>query len=108
MSVDLSKNKLQTIKWMCKFLIAEKLVFGKMEKRVKSVQATVDHFLTEVDKPKLSFHLRQQVKDDLAKLLFLPPYNTQNNYCAGDGIFARSIEDKYGMSIKELKKECNL
>jgi len=108
MNVDLSKNKLQTIKWMCKFLIAEELIHGKMEKRIKSVQATVDNFLAEIDEPKLSPYLRQQAKKDLSKLLFLPPYNVPSNYLFGDGIFAKHIENEYGMSIEELRKECNL
>lgn len=44
--------------------------------------------------------------DDLKKFNGLPPYDGFNP-CAGDGIFAMSLEKKYGCSVSELSKAVN-
>ncbi len=46
----------------------------------------------------------EAVINDLKTLYGIPPHDTWSNYCAGDGYFARSLEDKYGCSIEELRK----
>lgn len=45
-----------------------------------------------------------EIRDDLAKLDGLPPYNVPSNPCYGDGYFALSLERKYGASLDELRK----
>lgn len=45
---------------------------------------------------------KEQARDDLRKLRGQAPHNTPSNICYGDGYFAASIENKYGMTIAEL------
>lgn len=46
---------------------------------------------------------RKAAIDDLKKLNGLPPYDTFNP-CCGDGVFMKSLEEKYGMSITLLEQ----
>lgn len=108
MSVEISKNKLNLMVWLCRKALDEDFVYGKKRKEVEKLERFVQGLITEKDAPKLNPFVRERAKDDLKKLLFLPPYNEMTNICAGDGIFARSLEEKYGLSIDELKKECGL
>lgn len=48
---------------------------------------------------------KQKAIDDLKMLEGLPPYDGGSNHCRGDGYFARSLEQKYGMSLEALQKE---
>lgn len=50
---------------------------------------------------------RERILDDLKKLYGLPPYDSGGNICRGDGYFARSLEEKYGKPLKELREEVN-
>jgi hypothetical protein len=50
----------------------------------------------------------ESLKDDLSKLFGLPPYDKPNNICRDDAYYAKSLEEKWGKSIKELKKDCGL
>ena len=44
-----------------------------------------------------------EARDDLRKLHGLPPYDGGGNPCYGDGYFARSLVEKYGMELDKLK-----
>lgn len=57
---------------------------------------------------KLTPEEKIRATDDLKKLLGLSPYDTMDNPCYGDGYFAKSLEERYGVTIDELKKETGL
>lgn len=46
-------------------------------------------------------------REALDKLHGRGAYAYPGNLCYGDGYFARSIEQEFGMSINELEKEIN-
>ncbi len=48
-----------------------------------------------------------ELREDLAKLDGKPPYNTGSNILQGDGYFAKSLEEKYGLPIEELRQIAN-
>ncbi len=54
---------------------------------------------------KLTPEEKIRAADDLKKLLGLSPYDTMDNPCYGDGYFAKSLEERYGMPIRQLRKE---
>jgi hypothetical protein len=45
--------------------------------------------------------IKEEAWHDLAKLYGLPPYG-RSNLCYADGMFAKSLEEKYGMNIDTL------
>lgn len=46
----------------------------------------------------------KNLKDDLDKLDGNPPHNKPSNPCINDGYYARSLEEKYGMTIEDMRK----
>lgn len=48
---------------------------------------------------------RDEATEELKKLFGIPPYDGASNICCGDGYFAKSLVQKYGMSIDQLESE---
>ena len=48
---------------------------------------------------------KKKARNELAMLHGDPPHNTWSNICYGDGYFANSLVQRYGMSISQLEKE---
>lgn len=70
--------------------------------------AEMREFIAERLKPRLSKEQIRKARDELKMLMGLPPYNNWSNICYGDGYFAQSLVQKYGMSIQELKQETKM
>jgi hypothetical protein len=51
---------------------------------------------------------KRKARDEIRMLEGLPPHNHPGNLCYGDGYFAKSLVDKYGVSISELKKKVGM
>lgn len=49
---------------------------------------------------------KAKAMDWIRKLHADPPWDTMSNPCAGDGYFAKSIVQEFGMSITELGQVC--
>ena len=47
---------------------------------------------------------KENAANDLKKLFGLKPYDMPGNHCQGDGYYSVSLEHKYGMTIKELRR----
>lgn len=57
----------------------------------------------DIKAPHLSKEQIAEAKDDLDKLNGRGRHATPSNICWGDGYFARSLEEKYGMSLQALE-----
>jgi len=68
-------------------------VFGLTVPGVRAAITAGEYFLKST--------LDGALEDDLRKLFSLPPYHL--NPCSDDGIFAKSLEARYGASIEELE-----
>ena len=49
---------------------------------------------------------KRQAQKDLAMLNGLPPYGGASNICCGDGYFAQSLVERYGMPLEQLAAAC--
>ena len=52
---------------------------------------------------KLSTKQKKEAIKSLKMLDGLPPYDDGGNICMGDGIFAKSIEQDFNMSLSDLR-----
>lgn len=66
--------------------------------------------IIEMEKFYMSFGTNElkELANKLRKLEGLYPYNTPDNQVYGDGIYAKSLEEKYGKPISELMDLCGL
>ena len=46
----------------------------------------------------------EQLKRDLAILDGIPPWDDPSNLCRNDSYYAKSLEQKYGKKLDELRK----
>jgi hypothetical protein len=49
---------------------------------------------------------RDEARKDVKKFMGIAPYNNWSNIVAGDGIFASSIRNRYGLSAEEIYDIC--